>query len=70
MSGLWYRAKWIDDVTGCVHSDSVVYFTHCLFLYSWAEEMSDIEVLSSESSSERSEVVSSSEEEDGGVKWG
>ena len=39
-------------------------------LYSGAKEIADIEVLSSESSSERSEVVSSSEEEDGGVKWG
>ena len=33
---------------------------------SWSKKMSDIEVLSRESSSERSEVVSSSKEEDGG----
>ena len=37
-----------------------------MLAYSCSKEMSDIEVLSSESSSERSEVVSTSEEEDGG----
>ena len=35
-------------------------------MYSWSKKISDIEVLSGELSSERSEVVSSSEEEDGG----
>ena len=31
MSGPRYRVKLVDDVTGCVHSDSVVHFTHvCL----------------------------------------
>ena len=27
MSGPWYRVKFVDDVTDCVHSDSVGYFT-------------------------------------------
>ena len=45
----------------------IAWFISLTFVsFLWLKKMSDIEVLSSEWSSERSEVVSSSEEEDGG----
>lgn len=58
----------IDDVTGCAQFDSVG-ISLVLFVFVWSKQskkMSVIEVLSAESSSEQSEVVSSNDEDDDG----
>ena len=65
MCGTWYRVNLIDDITGCVHFYSTGILL-VLFVFVWSKKMSDIEVLSSESSFEQSEVVSGNEEDDDG----
>ena len=65
MCGTWYRVNLIDDITGCVHFYSTGILL-VLFVFVWSKKMSDIEVLSSESSFEQSEVVSGIEEDDDG----